>query len=158
MAGRLSRRFVSSGEDLEARLRAVERGPDPDGRYRVNEFFCYADTWQQTMTKLAARADAVLMDLRSFSPSNQGCMFELQQLLDSVSLDRVVFLIDDTTDRAFLETVLQDSWRRVHPASPNRGLVAPRARLLRVSEEKPAGITGALKLLLAGSSVQPQAA
>ena len=49
---------MSGGEDLEARLRAVERGPDPDGRYRVNEFFCYADTWQQTMTKLAAHADA----------------------------------------------------------------------------------------------------
>jgi hypothetical protein len=156
MAGRLSRRFVSSGEDLERRLRAVEQGPDPDGRYRVNEFFCYADTWQQTMTRLAARADAVLMDLRSFSPSNQGCMFELQQLLDSVSLDRVVFLIDDTTDRAFLENVLHESWVRVDPASPNRGLAAPRARLLRVSDEQPAGITGALKLLLAGSSVQPQ--
>jgi hypothetical protein len=158
MAGRLSRRFVSGGEDLDRRLRAVERDPDPDGRYRVNEFFCYADTWQETMTKLAARADAVLMDLRSFSPSNQGCMFELQQLLDSVSLDRVVFLIDDTTDRAFLESVLQDGWRRVHAASPNRALAAPRARLLRVSEEKPAGITGALKLLLAGSSIQSQPA
>jgi len=158
MAGRLSRRFVSGGEDLDRRLRAVERDPDPDGRYRVNEFFCYADTWQPKMTKLAAGADAVLMDLRSFSRSNQGCIFELQQLLDSVPLDRVALLIDDSTDRVFLETVLQEAWHRVDTASPNRTLAAPQARLLRVSEEKSADIRGALKLLLAGSSIQRQPA
>ena len=158
MAGRLSRRFVSGGEDLDRRLRAVERDPDPDGRYRVNEFFCYADTWQPTMTKLAAGTDAVLMDLRSFSPSNQGCIFELRQLLDSVPLDRVALLIDDSTDRVFLETVLQEAWQRVDTASPNRTLAAPQARLLRVSEEKSADIRGALKLLLAGSSIQRQPA
>src|SRR4029078_9409413 len=75
MAGDLSRQFVRSDADLERRLQAMDLGPDPDGRYRVHEFFCYADTWQNTMRKLATGADAVLMDLRSFSPSNQGCIF-----------------------------------------------------------------------------------
>jgi hypothetical protein len=148
MAGRLTRRFVLGPEDLDRRLRTVDRGPDPDGRYRVNEFFCYADTWQATMVKLAAGADAVLMDLRSFSPSNQGCVFELQQLLDCVPLDRVVFLADDTTDRPFLERVLRDAWRGVRADSPNRVLDAPYARLLEVQAERAADVSGLLKLLL----------
>ena len=58
--------------------------PDPDGRYRIKEFFCYNDTWQMTMERLAAASDAVLMDLRSFSRVNQGCIFELGRLLDGV--------------------------------------------------------------------------
>ena len=74
VGGDLSRQFVRGGDDLERRLREMAHGPDPDGRYRVNEFFCYADTWKETMRKLSAGADAVLMDLRSFSPSNQGCV------------------------------------------------------------------------------------
>jgi hypothetical protein len=157
MAGRLSRRFVRGGDDLERRLRAMERGPDPDGRYRVNEFFCYADSWKDTMTRLAAGADAVLMDLRSFSPANQGCIFELQQLLDSVSLERVVFLLDDTTDRAFLEQVLRDSWGRVRQDSPNHRLKAPEARLLRVATQRAADVRGLVKLLLAGPAIRREA-
>ena len=149
MGGDLSRRFVRSSADLDRRVRAMDHGPDPDGRFRVNEFFCYADTWKDTMRKLAAGADAVLMDLRSFSPSNQGCIFELQQLFDGVPLERVVFLLDDKTDGAFLEQTLQDAWRRVRSDSPNRGAKAPEARLLRVASEQATDVRGLLKLLFA---------
>jgi hypothetical protein len=154
MGGQLSRRFVAGSDDLERRLRGMDLGPDPDGRYRVNEFFCYADSWKETMRKLAAGADAVLMDLRSFSRQNQGCIFELQQLLDSVPLERVLFLTDDTTDRGFLEQVLQDAWRSVRPDSPNCRIAAPEARLLRIAASHATDVRGLLKLLLAGPSSQ----
>jgi hypothetical protein len=157
VAGRLSTRFVRGSEDLERRMVAMQRGPDPDGRYRVNEFFCLADTWQATMARLSTEADAVLMDLRSFSPSNQGCIFELRQLLDAVPLDRVVFLIDDTTDRRFLEHVLRDSWRHVHPDSTNRRLSSPRARLAHISAGDASHISALLRLLLAPPSTRDQA-
>ena len=149
MGGQLSRQFVAGSDDVERRLRAMDLGPDPDGRYRVNEFFCYADTWKQTMRALAAGADAVLMDLRSFSRKNQGCIFELQQLLDSVPLERVLFLIDDTSDRGFLEQVLQDAWRRVGAESPNCLNAAPEARLLHVATSHATDVRGLLKLMLA---------
>jgi len=148
MGGRLSRQFVRSDADLEQRLLAMERGPDPDGRYRVNEFFCYADTWQRTMRALVTGADAVLMDLRSFSPANHGCIFELEQLLAGVALDRVIFLLDDTTDRTLLERTLHDAWRRLHADSPNRGLAVPRARLVNVAGQSARAISGVLRLLL----------
>jgi hypothetical protein len=148
MGGDLSRQFVRGGEDLERRLASANHGPDPDGRYRVNEFFCYADTWQQTMVRLAAGADAVLMDLRGFSPANQGCLFELQHLVASVDLRRVVFLIDDNTDRAFLLQALQQAWgaRAARAQSPTP---APEARLARVGDNEGADVRGLLDLLFA---------
>jgi hypothetical protein len=149
MGGDLSRQFVRSSDDLDRRVRAMDEGPDPDGRFRVNEFFCHADTWKDTMRRLSAGADAVLMDLRSFSPSNQGCIFELQQLLDGVPLEGVVFLLDDETDSAFLEQTLQDAWRRVRSDSPNRRVTAPEARLLRVASDQATDVRGLLKLLFA---------
>lgn len=111
--GQVSRRFVSDAQDLERRMAAADGTPDPDGRYRLKEFFCHNDTWQITMERLATTTDAVLMDLRSFSPANQGCIFELGRLLDRMDLRRVVFLIDGTTDLAFLKTTLLDLWHRL---------------------------------------------
>ncbi len=118
--GKLSRRFVVSEEDLDTRIRDRDLLPDPDGRYRVHEFFCHDDTWRTTMQKLAIKSDAILMDLRSFSSSNQGCLFELKVLLDNVDMRRVVFVIDKSTDRAFLETSYRDLWSAVDSYSPNR--------------------------------------
>ncbi|MFX0065858.1 MAG: hypothetical protein ACFFC7_27100, partial [Candidatus Hermodarchaeota archaeon] len=107
VSGRLSRQFVQDEADLKQRLTVLDRQPDPDGRYRVNEFFCHADTWRMTMRQLAKDSDAVLMDLRSFSHANHGCLYELAQLLDIVDLERVLFLVDETTDRQFLQEKLQ---------------------------------------------------
>jgi hypothetical protein len=77
VSGRLGRQFVRDANDLETRAKATDTARDPDGRYRISEFFCRNDTWQMTMERLAKTSDAVLMDLRSFSPANQGCIFEL---------------------------------------------------------------------------------
>jgi hypothetical protein len=48
------------------------------------------------------------MDLRSFSDKNQGCLFELQQLVEQDRVRRTVFVVDDTTDTRLLETVLAE--------------------------------------------------
>ena len=133
MGGELTRQFVTGSEDLERRVRSAASGPDPDGRYRVNEFFCFADTWQITMKRLAAQADAVLMDLRSFSASHQGCLFEIEQLLEAVDLRHVVLLVDDTTDQAFLARSLEQIWLGISGDSPNRRSPAPRVRVLDVA-------------------------
>lgn len=119
MGGKLSRQFVSGESDLENRVLNLDIRPDPDGRHRVNEFFCRADTWQITMQRLAAESDAVLMDLRSFSKINQGCTFELQQLLNYVSLNRIVLIVDDSTDRIFLEETIKTLYQQLNPSSPN---------------------------------------
>ncbi|HEY6140287.1 MAG TPA: hypothetical protein VI670_21235 [Thermoanaerobaculia bacterium] len=133
LRGQLSRQFVRDRTDLAQRISEMDTEVDPDGRFRVNEFFCRANTWQITMRELAERSDAVLMDLRSFSTANRGCLFELRELLNSVDLTRVVFVIDASTDRRFLETTLTGLWSTVCTDSPNRNQKNPTARLLELN-------------------------
>jgi hypothetical protein len=133
LSGDLGRTFVADDEDLARRVAGMDREPDPDGRYRVAEFFCRADTWQPTMQRLVGESDAVLMDLRSFSAPNQGCVYELGRLLDAIDLARVVFAIDRTTDREFLEATLSRLWSTLAADSPNRRAAEPLAKLFKVS-------------------------
>ena len=41
-----------------------------------------------------------------------------QQLLVAVSLERVVFVVDDSTDQTFLERALKDAWQHGAHAQP----------------------------------------
>jgi hypothetical protein len=148
LRGRLSRRFVSGAHDLERRIAVADEMPDHDGRYRIREFFCHDDTWQMTMERLAATSDAVLMDLRSFSPADQGCIFELGRLLDGMDLGRVVFLVDDTTDLGFLKTTLQRQWQNLSADSPNHAATEPRAQLFPIVAQSERELGGLLRLLM----------
>ena len=71
----------------------------------------------------------VLMDLRGFSPQNAGCVFEIDELISVVALERVVFIVDGTTDESFLRTTMNQSWSKMRSTSPNRGHL--QLRLLR---------------------------
>jgi hypothetical protein len=119
LRGRLRSAYISTSTDLDQRVAKLDLRPDPDGRYRVNEFFCRNDTWQQTVTKLMTQSDMVAMDLRAFTSERKGCIFELSALIDEVPLHRVVLLIDQTTDEPLLRRTLADLWQRMKPQSPN---------------------------------------
>jgi hypothetical protein len=149
VSGKLSRQFVRGGPDLERRLAALDTAPDREGRFRTTEFFCHADTWQETMRRLARRCDVILMDLRGFSPGNAGCVYEIGELLGAVPLARVVFLIDGTTDEPFLQATLARLWQGVPPDSPNLADGAPAVRLFEVARAAPRELDGLLRLLLA---------
>ena len=125
ISGRLSGQFVKGEADLKQRLSSLDRQADPDGLYRVNEFFCHTDTWQMTMQRLAKESDAILMDLRGFSLTNHGCFYELEQLLNIVDLARVLILVDETTDHPLLKEKLQQLWQEVDSESPNLKVISP---------------------------------
>lgn len=153
LSGRLARRFVANDRDLEARIAKLDANPDPDGRYRINEFFCFSDTWQATMERLAAASDTIVMDLRSFSPANQGCIFELGRLVNGVDLNRVLFLVDRTTDRGFLEATLQRLWQSMSVDSPNQAAASPTARAFKIERQSEGELKALLRILLAQSDV-----
>jgi len=131
--GRLSRAFVTGSDDLESRIAEHTTTPDPDGLFRIEDFFCHEATWRMTVARLARGADAVLMDLRGFTPTNRGCIFEITQLIASVSLHRIVLLVDGSTDVACLEQTLQDAWRMMPGDSPNVGAGKHRLHILQAS-------------------------
>ena len=119
VSGRLSREFISNATDLRERMDQAQGRPDPDGRFRVNEFFCHDDTWRATLQALARSSDAVLMDLRGFSRDRSGCIYELGQLLELVPLRHITLLVDRTTDHALLASTLHSSWLTIDATSPN---------------------------------------
>jgi hypothetical protein len=118
--GRLARRFINGEAAFARRLAEMDLDPDRDGRYRINDFFCFDNTWQAVVTRLARSSDAVLVDLRGFSRQNAGVIFELNTLVDTVPLDRVVMAIDDTTDAAFLDETIERARAQMSPEAPNR--------------------------------------
>jgi len=119
MAGRFRKRYISRAEDIDERIAQIADRPDPDGRYRVNEFFCRADMWQRTVVRLMAVSDLVAMDLRGFTAARRGCAFELAALMDHVHVDRIVLLIDRTTDAQLLRDMLDRLWKSMDADSPN---------------------------------------
>ena len=130
VSSRLASTYISSGTDLDRRLAGLDLRPDPDGRYRVNEFFCRTDTWQQTVTRLMAQSDLVVMDLRAFTSERKGVLFELGALIDVVPLHRVVLLTNQTTDQPLLRRTLADLWPKMNPQSPNAYGGSARVRMI----------------------------
>ncbi|HJR81606.1 MAG TPA: hypothetical protein VJ821_16155 [Anaerolineales bacterium] len=132
LSGKLARRYIDNAQTLELRLSEMDLKPDFDGQFRVNDFFCYDDTWRMVLSRLVEESDVLLMDLRGFSSQNTGVIFEINELIDLVPLERIVFIIDDTTDESFLRQVLQQAWKRMKPSSPNRRSTPGVLHLFRV--------------------------
>jgi hypothetical protein len=88
--------------------------------------------WQYAVERLAARADAVCMDLRGFSHRNLGCVFELGVLVKSVAFRKVLLLVDVTTDIRALADILQTAWRDAPGGGANDGVAQPAIQAISV--------------------------
>ena len=130
---RLDRSFVQGRDDLDRRLSEIETRPDPDGRYRIYDFFCYEHTWRMTVSALARQVADALMDLRGFTQANSGCIFEIEQLLATVDPGRIVVLVDDSTDLAFLKHTMQSAWRMGGDRQPPHQTIGRTIRIVEAS-------------------------
>jgi hypothetical protein len=119
MTGRANERIVKTEQDLAAALAAFREDTDGELRYTLNSMQCSNATWQQALDRLLGKADVVVMDLSGFSSERLGCKYELGTLVEKTGLDRVLLLVDDSTDLGLLEHVLHDAWKRTSPDSPN---------------------------------------
>ena len=91
------------------------------GAFVSTIFFVIQDTWQRVLRKSIASTDVVLMDLRSFSERNAGCVFEIQELLGAMPFARLVFVVDEGTDKDYLALILQEACARFSSDLPNSG-------------------------------------
>jgi hypothetical protein len=66
------------------------------------------------------RSDCTLLDVRGFTVARQGLTYEITQLVELMPLRQALALTDDTTDHAYLRTVLDTAWRGMDSESPNR--------------------------------------
>ena len=147
LRGRLKKRFVKDTEDCARRVESLDLRPDPDGRYRVNEFFCHADVWHETVAALTRRSDAVLMDLRGFTSRNLGCVDELFHVVNAVPVNRLVITVNKTTDLDFLRQTFHRAWAVMGERSPNRKLRSPVLRLLHIPRQNSRAVRRLLSML-----------
>jgi len=105
-SGDIGASFVNTQEELNRRLATLDLAPDPDGRFRVNEFCCRDSSWQATVVQLIERADVVVMDLRGYGPQRAGCAFELGELARRCRPGQVVLLVDGSTVHEHLDAQL----------------------------------------------------
>jgi hypothetical protein len=156
VSGKLDRRFIDSGRTLDLRIGQMDLEPDGEGQFRVTEFFCHDDTWKLTLARLADDSDAVLMDLRGFSQLNAGCVFEINEIFNLVPLQRVVFVVDETTDQSFMRQTMQHAWRRLRELSPNRRSRAGQVSLVQLTRSD--AIRDLLFSVCAAATAKPEQA
>jgi len=121
LSGRLAERYADRPADIAALVGHLDQRPDPDGRFRVSDLYCRDDTWRPAVQALLDTCDRVVMDLRSFSEQNQGCIFELEQLVWRLPSDAIVLIIDRSTDLAHLGPILDRAWMAAQRAGRARG-------------------------------------
>jgi len=149
ITGRLRSLFVENEAALDRRLAELHFDRGPDGRFAVNELYCFAHIWREAVLRLADSSAAVLMDLRAFTPQRAGCVQELRLLIDRVPLSRIIFLTDETTQRDYLCRVLQRIWHERSPHSPNHDAVG--VELLHISSSRPRAVRRLLERLCAAA-------
>jgi hypothetical protein len=138
--GRTHELFQPGVVPAEVLAQSLQLTPDREGRFRVNEVFCFDTAWRGVVAQLLQLADGVLLDLRGFNSERSGTTFEVEQLAALGLLPRVVAVGDEHTDWAWFDA-------RVAAASP--GPVAPLA--LRVDARAPGALQQCLARLMAVS-------
>jgi len=106
VTGQVAAALVSSPAVLEERLSKLDSSPDPDGRYRINEFWCRSDSWQSTAVRLIQLCDVVVADVRGLTHCRLGMQFELEQLAARMPAERIVLVIDESTDIELIRSAM----------------------------------------------------
>jgi len=117
--------YLKTTAEVERQLQQLDRRVQGDGRYPINELYCFSSAWQAAVLRLVPGANVVLMDLRGFSIAHLGCVFELNHLVNLASLDRIVLLADRLTDMRALEETLQGAWRNLDSSAPSASAEDP---------------------------------
>jgi hypothetical protein len=119
--GQLPELYVRDPRDVAQRVARLDLQPDPDGRFRINEVYCHDTTWRPALEAVLDATDTVLMDVRSFSGHNAGCIFELEQLTRRLPSDCIVLVCDRTTDLPLLRQTLGRAWAAARADGTARG-------------------------------------
>jgi hypothetical protein len=151
-AGQAERLFVDSRDQLCRRLDRPPTAPhgpglrtegtiagssvvvfDRYGGYPVRSVTCTARFWQEALDELLTRADLVVLDLSGYLTRNKGTQYELQRLVDTFPISRVLLLTDPRSNRRYLHDQIQDAWRHMDAGSPNAG-TEPRTVRLAITD------------------------
>ena len=153
LTGALSREFIKDENHLAERLSQRDERQDPDGLYRVGQFFCHRNTWKRTLDALVAGSDAVLMDLRGFGPEHAGCQYEIQKLAEHAGSKPMVLLTDSNPGAELAESLFVAAVPQTQRAETLSG---GRVFILQAQASLGKTVETAIQLLLGGQVVPAQ--
>ena len=113
LSSQLHTLFLPAATDTAQLQARLDIRPDHDGRYRINEVFCFNTAWRRTVEQLMQLSDAIVLDLRGLTAQREGTSYEIGRLAALGRLDRVLALGDADTDWAHVDALL-----RRHGAEP----------------------------------------
>lgn len=132
---RMKLNFLSNEEAMQKALDKLNKWPVKlDNTFKEKPVSCYDNTWIMAVNKLVHASDVVLMDLRGFSEKNKGCEFEINLLLNTVRLDKILFLgYPDAIP--LIKTVIENKFQTLDKESPNINQSNNKATLFVVNKE-----------------------
>jgi hypothetical protein len=138
--GALRTAFIRGGPQLDDALAGVAQEPLAPGPRRIDtiagssvlvydrfgsfpeqSLLVHGTYWQQALDRLLSGADLVVLDLSGYRRRNRGTGYELQRLVDTVPVERVLLLADPWSNKRFLRRAIEQAWRRMAAGSPNAG-------------------------------------
>ena len=72
------------------------------------------------------------MNLHSFTQYRAGCIFEINGPINVVPRQSVVFVLDDSTSKEFLDQTVEDISSRLTARSPNFGMITTKMALFEM--------------------------
>ena len=127
--------FISNEAGLEKDLKQLDKWPVKlDNTFKEKPMSCYDNTWMMTVNKLVNTVDVVLMDLRGFSEKNKGCEFEVNLLLNTIKLEKILF-IGYPDAIPLIKSVIEKKFQTLDQDSPNIGVSLSVATLFTVNKE-----------------------
>ncbi len=117
---KLNQSFIDSNEALKRQLAALPTQADPDTRFRVTDFFCSDHMWRPAVDHLMKLSHVILADFRGFErTNNEGALYEIQQMLHLVDIERVLILADTVEAKGYLSDAVAAFWQELPSTSPN---------------------------------------
>lgn len=107
LGNRIHELFLPEATTLPQLQASLPTSPDHEGRYRINEVFCFNTAWRRTVEQLMHLSDVIVLDLRELTARREGTGYEITRLARAGLLQRVVALGDGSTDWAHVETLLR---------------------------------------------------
>jgi len=119
VSGSIEKSVIKSEEELKKAIFNFKKSPNSNLQFPLNSIQCDLNTWKQALQKILKIADVIVMDLSDFGDNNKGVVYEIEQLLNLFHKEKIVFLINNTTDINTLKNVFDNAFDKIKDNSPN---------------------------------------
>jgi len=151
---KISRSYAKDIEDIRKKLhKTLKRPRKLNLTFKSLPMFCYDNTWKLAVSEFIKHSRAILMDLRGFSEERKGCEYEIDFLLDTFPINKILFLADAKNDRSLIQKTILERWEFLRENSPNVDLKNPKARVFVSNTQDERDVQSIIDLLIVSADV-----